>query len=421
MYNLSTLKNGLTLITIDLPYLDSVTTMVAVGAGSRYENAKNNGISHFLEHMFFKGSKKYPTAEIIQTTLDGVGAIDNAATSREYTYYYIKSASTHIELASDILSSSLLDSLLQEEEIEKEKGVIVEEIRMGKDNPIRHVWNLYEELQFGNHPLGRTITGTEKIVSAFDRKDFVQYIESLYSSGNMALIYVGKLPKNIKELAEKYFGQLPARPAETFTPYKKQKQTKPKVRTTYKKIDQANVILGVECFGRHDPRRYVATVLEMILAGGMSSRLFLEVREKRGLAYRIGGGFLDYMDTGAFIVSAGLKLEKLEEGIRVIKSELHKLAETGVSDEELKKVKDMEKGRTAIRCESTNFLAEHFGLDFVLDRKLETFEEYLKSIDAVTAEDVQKLAKELFQNHKFNLQILGPVRDPKPFEKILSS
>ncbi|MFH0937569.1 MAG: pitrilysin family protein [Candidatus Daviesbacteria bacterium] len=421
MYKLSTLKNGLTLITIDLPYLESVTTMVAVGAGSRYETRKNNGISHFLEHMFFKGSKKYPSAEIISNLVDGIGAINNAGTEKEFTDYFIKSTSKHVELASDILSSMIKEPLFSEDEIEREKGVIVEELRMYKDTPSRYVLDLYLRLQFGNQPLGWYIGGSEKTVNSLSREDFIKYVKSLYSPKNMALIYAGKLPDNTEKLAKKYFLDLPENEKLPYQPYKKQKQTEPKINIFYKNTDQAHLVLGVEGFGRDDPKKYAARVLGIILGEGMSSRLFTQIREKRGLAYHVMAGFEPYHDTGVFIAYAGLKLEKIKEGLEVIKAELLRTVMEKIANDEIKKAKEMERGRLAIRSESTNFLAEHFGVDFVLDRKIETFEEYLKKIDAVTAEDIQEVAKELFQINKFNLQIIGPLKSTSPFEKILNS
>lgn len=421
MYKLSTLKNGLTLITVDLPHLDSVTTMVAVGAGSRYETRKISGISHFLEHMFFKGSTKYPSAQIISNLVDGIGAINNAATDKEITYYWIKSAAKHIKLSSDILSSIIKESLFPAEEIEREKGVITEELRMYRDNPTLYIWELYEKLQFGDQPLGWDVGGSEKTVRALKRADFIRYMNSLYSPKNMALIYVGKLPKDIEEIAKKYFQDLVVKPHNKFIPYKQVKQTKPRVNVFYKKTDQANLVLGVQGYHRRDPRKYAAKVLGAILGEGMSSRLFMEIRERRGLAYNVRSFHNPYHDTGCFVAYAGLKLEKIEEGLAVIKAELLRTTMEKVSDEELKKAKEMERGRLALRAESTNFLAEYFGIDFVLDRKIETFEQYLKNIDAVTAEDIQNVAKELFQKDRFNLQIIGPFKSSAQFEKILES
>lgn len=420
MHRLKTLPNGLTLITVDLPHLDSVTTLVAVGAGSRYETKKINGISHFLEHMFFKGSAKFPTAEQIAGLIDGIGAVNNAATSKEVTFYWIKSASKHIELASDILSSMIKESLLSREEIEKEKGVITEELRMLRDIPARLVWDLYEGLQFGDQPLGWDLGGDEKTINLFLRDDFVKYMESLYSSKNMALVYVGKLPKDIENLAANYFADILPRPIAKFKPFKKIKQTKAKVNVFYKQTDQANLILGVEGFDKFDNRRYAAEILSVILGEGMSSRLFIQVRERRGLAYRVSASNNCYLDTGTFTAYAGLKLEKVYEGLEVIYAELIRTAMEKVSDEELKKAKEMIRGRIALHSESTNFLAEYFGTNFVLEGKIETFEEYLKNIENVTVEDVQRISRELFVKEKFNLQVIGPFKKIDNFEKILS-
>lgn len=421
MFEINKLKNGLTLITIPLPHLESVTTLLAVGAGSRYETKNINGISHFLEHMFFKGSRKYPTAEIISTMVDSIGAINNAATDKECTYYWIKSSSKHIELASDIISSQLFESLLAEEEIEREKGVIVEELRMYKDNPARYIWELYEKLQFGDTPLGWEIGGNEKTVTSLGRDNFVKYIGDFYSPENMALVYAGKLPSDVKVLAEKYFIDLSKDVGQGYEGYKKKKQTKYKVHVFYKKTDQCNLILGVAGFNRYDDRKYAARLLAIILGEGMSSRLFIQIRERRGLAYYVNCVHVPYQDTGFFASYAGLKLEKAEEGLEVIKAEMERTVVERVSDEELKKAKEIERGRIAIRSESTNFLAEHFGVEYVLDKSLESFVDYQQKIDSVTADDVKKVASELFDKNNYNLQIMGPYRSAIKFEKILKS
>lgn len=354
MYKLHTLKNGLTLITVDMPHLDSVTTLVAVGAGSRYEARSINGISHFLEHMFFKGSSKYPTSEIINTLVDGIGAINNAATDKEYTFYWIKSSANHIELCSDILSSMIKESLLLQEEVDREAGVIVEELRMYRDNPTRYIWDLYLRLQFGDQPLGWDVGGEEKTVTSLNRSDFVKYMDSLYSPKNMALVFAGKIPKNVVSLAEKYFSDLPKRASKKPLPYKKVKQTKPKVDIFYKKTDQANLILGVEGYSRYDKKRHAARLLSIILGEGMSSRLFLQVRERRGLAYHVSCSHDPMIDTGCFTAYAGLKLEKVEEGLSVIRAELERTVNEKVTDEELEKAKEILRGRLALRSESTN-------------------------------------------------------------------
>ncbi len=420
MYKIQTLKNGLTLITIPMPHLDSVTTLVGVGAGSRYETKKINGISHFLEHMFFKGSKKYPTAEIIATLVDGIGAVNNAATSKEWTYYWIKSSSKHLELSVDILSSMLRDSLIDKTEMEREKGVIIEELRMYRDNPTRYIWELYETLQFGDQPLGWDIGGDEKTITSVERQNFVDYVDSLYSPKNMVLVFAGKLPTDIEKLSEKYFSDLPDRSKFKPKKYEKQKQVKARVNIFYKKTDQANLILGVEGFDRYDKKRHAARVLATILGEGMSSRLFIQVRERRGLAYHVSADHESYIDTGFFASYAGLKLEKVYEGLEIIKQEIEATAKNKVTPDELKKAKEMIRGRIALRSESTNFLAEHFGVKFILDRELESFDEYLEKIDAVTSEDVLAVAQELFKKEKYNLQLIGPFKNSAKFEKILN-
>ncbi|MDP3955323.1 MAG: pitrilysin family protein, partial [bacterium] len=421
MHKIVTLKNGLTLISVDMPHLESVTTLVAIGAGSRYETKRMNGISHFLEHMFFKGSTKFPSAEKIATLVDSIGAVNNAATDKEVTYYWIKSSANHLKLSSDILSSMVKESLLNQEEIDREKGVIVEELRMFRDNPARYVWDLYEKLQYGNQPLGWDIGGEEKTVNSLNREDFISYMDSLYAPENMALIYVGKIPIDIDEIAKEYFLSLPGRSKYLFKPFRKIAQKKAKVDVFYKATDQVNLVLGVAGFDRYDDRRYIARILSVLLGEGMSSRLFIQVRERRGLAYSIGAHSGSYKDTGAFTVYGGLKLEKINEGLEVILAELQMMAAEKVTDEELKKAKEMIRGRIALQSESTNFLAEYFGTNFVLDRKVETFEDILQKIDKVTREEVQNLAKELFISKKYNLQIIGPFKNANKFEKILNS
>ncbi|KKR81364.1 MAG: Peptidase M16-like protein [Candidatus Daviesbacteria bacterium GW2011_GWA1_41_61] len=421
MYKISTLKNGLTLITIDLPHLDSVTTMVAVGAGSRNEDRRIGGIAHFFEHMFFKGSRKYPTALEISTLVDGIGAINNAFTSKEFTGYWIKSASDQVELATDIISSGLSEPILAEEEITKEKGVIVEERRMYQDNPARWVYDLFFELVFGDTPMGWNIIGEEKVIQSFARRDFQDFIKSFYSPKNMALVFAGKIGDRGEELAEKYFSNLPDYQNQKPQTFKPTGQPKAKVNISYKKTDQVNIVLGGLSYDRSDPRRYAAYLLASLLGESMSSRLFTEVREKRGLAYHVSADVEDYRDSGMLAIYAGLKLEKALEGMKVILEQLERLKVESVTEEELKKVKEMQKGRMAIRSESTNYLAQFYGLQWVIDRKIETSDQYLEKLNRVSAEDLMVVAKDLFQLQKLNLQVIGPLRSAAPLEKILKT
>lgn len=421
MHQIFTLKNGLTVITIDLPHLDSITTMVAVGAGSRNEAHKEMGIAHFFEHMFFKGSRKYPSALEISTLVDSIGAVNNAFTGKEYTGYYVKSAARNLDLSSDLLSSSFKEPILDPEEIDREKGVIIEERRMILDTPARFIWDLFFALVFGNNSLGWNIVGSEDHIKSFSREDFISFIKRHYGPSNMALILVGKVGDKHQELAEKYFSQMPEYQDIKPTVFKSTKQIKPRVDIYHKQTDQVHVILGGLGYGRSDPRRYAATLLATILGEGMSSRLFIQVRERRGLAYNVVADMEDFRDCGLFAIYAGLKLEKALEGVKVIKAEVDKLIEEPVLEEELKKVKEMQRGHMALREESTNFLAQYYGLQWVLDRKIETPQEYLAKLDQVTAEEIQEVAQDLLSKEKLNLQIIGPVRSGTPFEKVLAS
>lgn len=404
-----------------MPHLDSVTTFVAVGAGTRYENPKNNGVAHFLEHMFFKGTKKYPTAESLSNIVDGMGAINNAGTSHEYTFYWIKSSAKNIEKSCDVLSSMLTESLFIPEEIEKEKGVIIEEIKKYKDDPSSYVGTLYHKLHFGNHPLSMDIAGKESIIRKIHREDFLSFVQSYYNSDNMVLVFAGKLPPNIDDLAQIYFNTIPQKRSSQKKNAPLKKQTKNQVNIFYKKTDQANLILGVQGFDRFDKKRHAARVLGAILGEGMSSRLFLQIRERKGFAYHIMSGHETYNDTGMFFVEGGLRLDKLEEAVQIIREELEKMMREKVSIDELNKVKELVRGRLAIRSESTNFVAQWYGLHYIWGEPLETVDEYLKHIDDVTPKVIQEVAQELFGPGKYNLQIIAPIKSAGKFEKILSN
>lgn len=418
---IATLDNGLAVIKVDVPHLESATTLLAVGAGSRYETKKNGGIAHFLEHMAFKGTKKFPTALEISSAVEGRGGLINASTSKEVIIYYIKIASTDFTLTNEILSSMIKEPLFDPEEIEKEKKVVIEELRMYRDDPGSYAPVLYERLQFGDQPLGWDIGGEEETVSSFNGGDFIKYMDSLYSPENMALAFVGKLPKDTDEILKENFGNLPAAEKGLFVPYKKDIQRKPRIGILEKDTSQANIVLGVEGYNYFDERRYAAEILADVLGGGMSSRLFQEIRGRRSLAYRINSGSDTYYDAGSFNVTAGLNAQNIHEGIGAIKAELEKLTREKIAPEELSRVKNMIKGITALRMEGTNFIAGSFAGGYVLKRKIGSYDKALKLLEEVTPDDVQYVARDLFRNERYNLQIIGPVSDAEPFYKILSS
>lgn len=418
-YSLDTLANGIRVLTIEDTSIQSVFVELLFGAGSRYETKDINGISHFLEHMFFKGTKKRPTAREISSILDGIGADFNAYTSKDHTGYYIRSSAKHLELNVELLSDMLLSSKFDKDEVEREKGVIVEEMRMYRDDPSRQVYDLFEELLYGDKPLGWSIGGPESTINAMTRENFLDYLKSLYKPNNMIFVAAGNLTPGVaKKLAQKYFGKMKSvnfKFPEVFV----DDQVKPKLSLQYKKTDQAHIILGFKSFGAKDPDVLPALILSRILGGGMSSRLFEEVRERRGLAYRVGANHYEYIDTGAFIVKLGSKVEKVDESLRVILSEIYKIKTELVSSEELQRAKDSMEGHTALEMESKRNIASGYGTQLLIEGKIDTIKDELNKISKITAEDILRVSKRIFVDDKLNLAIIGPYKDVDRFEKLL--
>ena len=414
-----TLENGLRVILAPLPAFRSTTAIVLCGAGSRYETKATNGVSHFLEHMFFKGTNKRPTASDISIALDAIGADYNAFTGKETTGYHIKAASTHLPLLIDMLSDMLWNSKFDEAEIEKERGVIIEEINLYEDMPMRRVGEIYEQLLWGNQPLGWDIGGEKDIIRKLKRQDFTDYIDARYAPNNMVLTLAGHFERD-KALADinKYFGHHKTKKVETYLPVI-ENQKKPEARITYKKTDQAHLVVGVRGYEMGHPDRYNVGVLGAILGGGMSSRLFLNVREKRGLAYYVRADHDSYMDTGMFAASAGVDLKRITDAISVILEEFNKITKEKVSEAELTKAKEYIKGKIILSWEDSRTVALSFGSDELMENRVRTLDEYLREIDKVTAGDIQRVAKDLFKAQTLNLAVIGPFKNAAPFEKVL--
>ena len=399
----------------------SVTVLVLVGAGSRYETKQNNGISHFLEHMAFKGTKKRPSAMEIATLMEGMGGQNNAFTSKEVTGFFIKAATEHFDDCLDIISDILINSKFPEEEIEKERGVIIEEINMYEDTPMRNVPDIYERLVFGDTPLGWYTGGKKEIIKQVKRADFIDYMSKLYSPKNMAVIVAGGInSEKTFEGIKKYFGQM-----KSFNTLRAEKivldQKEPRVFIKPKKTEQLHLALGVTTCPLLSPDRYPLTLLSVILGGGMSSRLFSEIREKRGLAYYVRTMSDHYTDSGTLTTYGGLNKDKIEEAIKIILSEYRKIRDEdgGISKEELEKAKEMLKGNLVLELENSRVVAGFYGEQEILGEPIETPEQVLAKIDAVTTGDVQRVAKKYFVTSHLNLAIIGDLEDKSKLEKLL--
>lgn len=415
-----TLKNGLRVITIPMPSFESSTVMVGVGAGSRYETRQNNGISHFLEHMAFKGTKKRPTAMHISSLIDGIGGEFNAGTDKEITTYFVESAAGDYILCLDVISDMIKYSTFVKEEIEKERGVILGEINLYEDTPAKKIGDIYESLLYGDTPMGWDIAGEKKIIKKISKEDFLDYLRNLYSPKNMVVVVAGGInPKKVNEQVEKYFGEMKS--FDTLR-YRKvvEKQNKPKVLLKSKKTEQAHIALGVRTVSLTHPDHYALEILASILGGGMSSRLFHEVREKRGLGYYVRTSHIQYQDVGTLVSVAGIDPKRLKEGISVMVEEYEKIKTSSRPTEaELMKVKGYIKGHFVRGLEKSKNVASFFVNQEILERRIETPEEFIKKIEKITLDDVNSVAKKYLVEKNLNLAVIGNFADGQPFEKLL--
>lgn len=418
MHTKITLKNGLRLITIPLKGLNSVTVLVVVAAGSRYEKERENGISHFIEHMLFKGTKKRPAAFDITSTIDGIGGHFNASTGKELTSLGIKCGAEYLPLALDVLSDVLTNSLLEPEEMEKERGVIIEEINLREDTPIAGVGEVFDELLYGKTPLGWRIIGKKENVKGMKRSDLLAYLKCFYRPERMVIGLAGGITqKGAESLVEKYFGQQKAPPKKHKISSLAFTQTKPQLKIHYKKTEQAHFCLGGKAFERTHPDRYVLSLLATILGGNMSSRLFTEVREKRGLAYYIKTSTERFHETGNLVTQAGTDINKIDEAIKVILAEYQKVSR--VEKKELKKAKEYLKGRLALALEDSHAVAALYAESELLENKVRTPSEIIKGVEKVTVNDVARLSRRLFLPKNLNLAIIGPYKNETQFDSLL--
>jgi predicted Zn-dependent peptidase len=416
VFDLQTFENGTRLLTAPQADAQSTCVMVMYAVGSRYEDDATGGISHFAEHLFFKGTERRPNARVIATEIDGIGAEFNAFTGKEYTGYYVKCAKEHVPVAIDVLGDMLLHSLFDAEEIEREKGVIVEEMNMYLDTPTSYLPGVYDRLCYGDTPLGRDIIGTPETVRAATRDTFMQHLGRWYVPARTVIGLGGAVTDSARASVEALFGTLPS--VESDEPEPWTPAPHPRVRIHHKESDSFHIRIGGDGLPLLHPDRYSASVLAAVLGGGMSSRLFTEVRERRGLAYYIGAQHGQYVEAGSLFSQAGVDLERVDEAVSVVVEQFRRIAEETVPSDELEKARSLAKGRFVLQTESPQGLIM-FGLRReVLEGKAAEPEELLAGLDAVTAEDVQRVATEILDSG-FHLAVIGPFDDAARFEKLV--
>ena len=420
VYERHTLSNGLRVLTAPSEHVQSVACYVMLAAGSRYERADNRGIAHFAEHMFFKGTERRPTARDIALEVDQMGGEFNAFTSKEYTAYYIRCAADRRDTALDVLVDMLRNSKFDAEELEREKGVIVEEMNMYFDTPRDYVGSVYEELLFGSNPLGWETLGTRETIRAASRDTFLDYLGRWYTPQRMVVGVAGAVGDDLLPRLEELLGDLGGDDAGAPEAAAVERTPEPRVRLHSKDSDQANVAIGVPSYPLTHPDRYALQLLGTVLGSGMSSRLFLEVRERRGLAYYVYAMNNSFTDAGTLFAQAGVDLKRAEEAVEVIAQEFRKLASEPIPADELEKARALAKGRFVLQTESPNGLIL-FGLRReVLEGRAAEPTELLAALDAVTVDDVQRVAQDVIGGSGLRLALIGPFDDAAAFERLLA-
>ena len=412
------LSNGIRVLIAPMPQAQSVSCFVMFAAGARYETADIGGIAHFAEHMFFKGTERRPTARALATEIDGIGGEFNAFTGKEYTGYYVKCAAGTRDVALDVLVDMLRNSRFNQEEIDREKGVIVEEMNMYYDTPRDFVGGVYESLLYGDQPLGRDIIGTKETVRAATRETFTSFIDRWYRPERMVVGLGGKIGVGLIERLEELLGSI--EPRETGMPEPVViPENGSSVRVHTKKADQAHIVLGARSYPLGHPDRYALQLLATVLGGGMSSRLFTEVRERRGLAYYVFGTNSSYVDAGSLYAQAGVDIDRIDDAVTTIARELRLIAEEPVPAAELEKARAFAKGRFVLGLESPHGTIM-FGLRReVLQGGAEEPDAVLAGLDAVTGEDVQRVAQDVV-GKQLKLAVIGPFEDAERFERLLT-
>jgi predicted Zn-dependent peptidase len=419
MFTLDKLPSGLPILTAPSSGTESVTVLVFAGAGSRYETNDERGISHFLEHMFFKGGKKYRTTQEVSAAIDGVGGDFNAFTGKEYAGYYVKVEAGKIELACDVISDMLVNATFPQEEIEKERGVIMEEERMYQDTPMyRAGWD-FEELLYGDCPLGWDTIGTEKVIRSVNTADFQAHKDRLYTADNLVVTFAGKVSREkANALSEQFFGTIGGKKSRNFEQLKGYGKKKVWLRT--KNTEQAHLVLGMPGLKSEDPDHFAIKLLSVILGGNMSSRMFLNIREAKGLCYYIATELDNYLDGGSIGTRAGVDQSRLHEAISAIRNEYEVCAAKGVTDAEVRRAKDYLKGKITLSLEDSEERAHFYGKQALMHPTIRTIEQYFAEIEKVSPSQINALAKKVLKTEELRLVVIGKEESEDNLQKLLA-
>ncbi len=392
-----------------MDHVKSASLIVYVGAGSRHETDQQAGISHFLEHMVFKGTSRRPDPVEITQEVEGVGGMLNAATSRENTNYWVKVPSAHLERAYDVIGDMLCNSVFDPVEIEKERGVIVEEIRGIEDTPDDLIHDLIDDLIWDGQSVGRSVIGSEATVRSINRPELIDYLQTQYRPDRIVISAAGDIDhETVRGLTERYFGGLPVSNVDTFVTAQSA-QSEPRVRVLQRPTNEAHVCIGLPALSYSDDRRYTQDMIDAILSSGMSSRLFREIRERLGLAYEVYSYFREYADVGQGVVYAGIDPQRTAETVRAVMREFDRLRHEEVPAEELQRTKELRKGRIEMGLEDSRSVAGWIGSQELIFGDILTPEQVIERIETVTSEDILDLSRELFVPERFNLAIVGPI------------
>lgn len=434
--SLTTTQSGMELLRVPMPATPSVTVLLLGNTGSRYEQSREEGIAHFFEHMVFKGTQKYPEAQTLAVTIDAIGAQSNAFTSKEYTGYYIKAASRHLPVALDVLTDMLICPLLKQEDIDRERGVIIEEINMYEDTPMQNIGNIFEKLLYAGSGLEHDVIGSKETVGGVQRADFIRFLQTYYHPSNLTLVIAGDAEVVGQETLLQSIDQMMAAKltqatmgdatggqrlvASSLIDFTNNSLGSGRLIVQKKPTEQVHLILGWPGIKREDKRRYALSLLSTVLGGNMSSRLFTEVREKRGLCYYVHSDIDFYHDTGSVMAGAGVDPKRVHEAIEVITEECLQLGlgKKMITTAELDRAKEYSIGSLQLSLENSSSVAQFFGMKQLLMRKLETPEEVIDHLRKVTLEEVNQVAQKLLLADQTRLAVIGPFEQGE-FEKYI--